>query len=256
MYFTITNIFLQPFTLLLLIMGLLIANLWRKRRERRGRLLPLTIAFAALLLTTIPAVIYPALGSLEWRFPPLLRRPDGAEAIVVLGGGMVPADAIRPRAELTEATVFRCLHAAEIYHQGKPCPVIVTGGTVDPSSSVPPNAPYMRDLLVHLGVSPADVVIEDRARTTYENAVETRRILERLQVRKILLVTEAIHMFRSLQCFREQGIEVVPAACHYRATEFRYKLGDFLPSPGAAGNGGAVIHEWLGMVWYWLKGRL
>src|SRR5208337_2714359 len=98
---------------------------------------------------------------------------DGGSA----AGGIVPADAVRPRAELTEDTLFRCLHAAEIYHQGKPCPVIVTGGTLDPGSPIPPVAPFMRDLLVHLGVSAADVVIEDRSRTTYESAVETRRIL-------------------------------------------------------------------------------
>lgn len=256
MYFTITKNLLQPFALLFLVTGLLVANLWRNRRERRSRLLLLTITFAALMLATIPAVIYPALGSLEWQFPPLSRRPDGAEAIVVLAGGIVPADAIRPRPELTEDTLFRCLHAAEIYHHGKPCPVIVTGGTLDPRSTIPPFAPSMRDFLVRLGVSPADVVIKDRARTTYESAAEIRRILERYHVRKVLLVTEAIHMFRSLRCFHKQGIEADPAACHHRATEFRYQLDSFLPSPKAADVGAAVVHEWLGVAWYWLKGRL
>src|SRR5437868_4431480 len=108
MYYTITKDLLQPFALMFLVTGLLIGNLWRKRRERLGRLLPLTITFAALMLSSIPAVIHPALGSLEWRFPPLSRRPDGAEAIVVLAGGLDPADATRPRAELTEDTLFRC----------------------------------------------------------------------------------------------------------------------------------------------------
>jgi uncharacterized SAM-binding protein YcdF (DUF218 family) len=161
MYFTFTKDLFQPFALLFLVTALLIASLWRERRERRGRLFPLTITFTVLMLTSIPVAIFPALGSLEWQFPPLLQRPDSTEAIVVLAGGIVPADAVRPRAELTEDTLFRCHHAAEIYRQGKPCPVIVTGGTLDPGSPIPPVAPFMRDLLVHLGVSAADVVIED-----------------------------------------------------------------------------------------------
>ena len=256
MYFTFTKDLLQPFALLFLVTALLIASLWCERRERRGRLFLLTITFTVLMLTSIPAAIYPALGSLEWQFPPLLQRPDSTEAIVVLAGGIVPADAVRPRAELSEDTLFRCLHAAEIYRQGKPCPVIVTGGTLDPGSPIPAVAPFIRDLLVHLGVSAADVASEDRSRTTYESAVETRQILERRQVRSVLLVTEAVHMFRSLHCFRRQGMEAVPAACHHRATQFRCRLGTFLPSPDAAQDCAAVFHEWLGVAWYWLRGRM
>jgi uncharacterized SAM-binding protein YcdF (DUF218 family) len=90
--------------------------------------------------------------------------------------------------------------------------VIVTKGTLDPGSPIPPVSPFMRDLLVHLGVSVADVVIEDRSRTNYESAVETRRIRERRQVRSVLLVAEAVHMLRSLHCFCKQGVEAVPAA--------------------------------------------
>jgi uncharacterized SAM-binding protein YcdF (DUF218 family) len=86
--------------------------------------------------------------------------------------------------------------------------------------------------------------------------METRRILERRQVRSVLLVTEGVHMFRSLRCFRKQGVEAVPAACHHRATQFRCRLGTFLPSPDAAQDCAAVFHEWMGVAWYWLTGRM
>jgi uncharacterized SAM-binding protein YcdF (DUF218 family) len=105
----------------------------------------------------------------------------------------------------------------------------VTMGTLDPGSPIPPVSLLMRAFLVHLGVSAVDVVIEDRSRTNYESAVETRRILERRKVRGVLLVTEAVHMLRSLHCFCKQGVEAVPAACHHRATQFRCTLGTFLP---------------------------
>ncbi len=256
MYFVITKIILQPLSLLLLLVGAAVVNLWRKRRESRGRLLLLTIPFGVLVLTTLPAVIYPLLGTLEWRFPPLVNRPGDAEAIVVLAGGIKEPDKIRRQPELTEDTFYRCLHAAELYHQGKPCPVIVTGGVLDPKSTIPPVAPSMRDLLIRLGVAPSDLLVEARARTTYENAVETRKILETQGLRKVVLVTEAVHMFRSLRCFRKQGIETVPAACLHRATEFKVKLDSFVPSPWAIENLMAVLHEWLGVAWYWAGAKI
>src|SRR4051812_36525501 len=183
MYITLTKDLLQPFPLVSLLGCLLTAALWGRRREGRGRLSSLTAALAALTLLCMPAAVYLALGSLEWGYPPLPRRPEGAGAIVVLAGGIAPADATRPRPELAGDTVFRCLHAADLSHQGRPCPVIVTGGKLAPESPIPPVAPFMRDFLVSLGVNAADVVIEDKASTTYESATETRRILGRLQAR-------------------------------------------------------------------------
>ena len=52
------------------------------------------------------------------------------------------------------------------------------------------------------------------------------------------------------------GILVVPAGCRYRATEFFWTVFNFLPSAGAANSNQEVIHEWMGLAWYWLKGRI
>ncbi len=183
-------------------------------------------------------------------------RHDDAEALVVLSGGIHEADGVRLRPELATDTLYRCLHAAELYHQGTPCPVIVTGGALDPRSGIPPVAPAMRDMLVRLGVDPGDVIVEPRARTTYENAVETRKILEARRIRKIVLVTEAYHMPRSLRCYRKQGIEAVPAPCHHLSTRFRHEASNLVPSPGAIENLMAVLHEWLGLAWYSISGKI
>ena len=255
-YFTLTKIFLQPFPLLLLLVGLALANLWRKRRERRRRLLLPTVPFLLLVVSSVPAVVYPLVGFLEWPYPPLAKRPSEIDAIVVLSGGILEADQVRLRPELAEDTLRRCLHAAELYHSGKPCRVIVTGGALDPKSGLPPVAPAMLDLLVRLGVNHSDVIVEPTARTTFENAVETRVILEQKGLTKVALVTEAVHMSRSLRCFRKQGINAVPAACFHRATGFKIEAGSFVPSPGALKTLMAVGHEWLGTAWYWMQGKI
>lgn len=98
--------------------------------------------------------------------------------------------------------------------------------------------------------------LETQSRTTYENAVESKRLLEQRGIGKVVLVTEAIHLPRGVGCFRRQGFEVVPAACQYRATRFELAPSRFLPNANAALNFQEVWHEWLGLAWYWLRGRI
>jgi uncharacterized SAM-binding protein YcdF (DUF218 family) len=247
---------LQPFTLVVLFTGLALANLWRKRREARGRLLAVTVPFVALAVFCTPAVGYLALGTLEWHHPPLFERPADAGAIVVLAGYVFPPDRTRPRAVPAEDTYYRCLKAAELYHQKWPCPVVVSGGKVDPHMPGPACATVMYDFLRQLGVNAADLIVEDGSRTTYENAVACRSLLDHRGIRKIVLVTEATHLDRAAACFRKQGLDVVPGGCHYRATRFEGSPLAFVPSPGAAATCHRVWHEWLGTCWYWLWGRI
>jgi uncharacterized SAM-binding protein YcdF (DUF218 family) len=255
MYYLATEL-LQPFVLLYLLMVLLLLGLWRKWREHRRLLLGLTLAFLLLTLCSLPAVNYLALGSLEWSYPPLQQAPEDAQAIVVLAGYIRPADDVRSEPELGEDTLYRCLRAAELYRQGKRRPVVVSGGAVDAAWSGPLIAPHMRDFLVQLGVSSGDVIVEDQSRTTWENAVQTQKLLQPLGIAKVVLVTDAAHLPRAVRCFRKQGLDVTPCGCRYRATSFRASLPAFLPDPAAAGGLLEAWHEWLGLAWYWLHGRI
>jgi uncharacterized SAM-binding protein YcdF (DUF218 family) len=247
---------LDPYRLLVLLLGAGIAILWRRRQVAVRCLLLVTLAYAALAVLSTPALAYLSLGSLEWRYPPTESRPDDTEAIVVLGGGIDPPDATRLRAEMNADTLFRCLHAAAVYHGGKPCPVVVCGGRIAPGPSTPPLAHLMRGFLRDQGLSDADLIAEDRSRTTHENAVECRKLLDERGIDKVVLVTDAAHMFRALRSFRKQGIAVVPSACHHLATEFEWTVGDFLPSASAVQNHQRTLHEWIGFAWYWVRGYL
>ncbi|MBV8317543.1 MAG: YdcF family protein, partial [Planctomycetaceae bacterium] len=175
-------------------------------------LLP-TVPFGLLMVLSIPWVGHLALGSLEWQYPPLGRRPASAEAIVVLGGGITPPDSVRRRAVLNQDSIYRCLHAVEIYRQGRPCPVLVSGGKVEPDA--PTLAQAMGILLEELGVNPSDIIEESNSLTTYENSVGCAELLRRRQIRRVILITEAAHMPRALGAICRQGVEAIPSACHY-----------------------------------------
>jgi uncharacterized SAM-binding protein YcdF (DUF218 family) len=247
---------LQPFFLLYLLTALLLLNLWRKRREDRRRLLALTLAFVLLGFCCVPATGYLALGSLEWPYPPMEQRPEDTQAIVVLAGYIRPAPAGRTRPEMGEDTLCRCLRGVEVYHQGPPCPILVSGGLLDAEGRGPRCAPLMRDFLVQMGVPASDVIVEDSSRTTWENAVQSGKLLEARGIRKIVLVTDAAHLFRAMRCFRKQGLDVVGCGCRYRALSVPKELTAYLPSAGGGRGLQAAWHEWLGTVWYWLQGRI
>jgi uncharacterized SAM-binding protein YcdF (DUF218 family) len=248
------NELLRPYTLLILIVACCAVWAWR-RRDSRWALRVLIVALVILLALSIPAISYLAFATLEAKTAPLAEVPADTEAIVVLSGGLWPPTPKQPRALPGEETMYRCLAAADLY-RGRPCLVVVSGGTVERRDNEPPLAHVMSDFLVQLGVDADDMVLEDRSRTTYENALESQRMLQRLGRRRVVLVTDALHMPRAAACFRRVGLEVTEAPCHFITGKFDWKLGSFLPSAGAARGDERVLHEWLGIAWYWLKGRI
>ena len=120
-----------------------------------------TVLFSLLTAINLPIVGDLAAGSLEWRYPPGVQRPDDVQAIVVLCGYVRPPDEWFPEAEIGQDTTYRCLHAAALYRRGKPCPVIVSGGKV-PGTAGPSMAQTMKAFLVADGIPETDVIMEDQ----------------------------------------------------------------------------------------------
>ncbi|PWG74936.1 hypothetical protein DF186_15320, partial [Enterococcus hirae] len=53
--------------------------------------------------------------------------------------------------------------------------------------------------------------LEERSRTTWENALFSAEMLRAAGVERVVLVTSAAHMPRSRWCFEQNGIEVIAA---------------------------------------------
>jgi uncharacterized SAM-binding protein YcdF (DUF218 family) len=114
----------------------------------------------------------------------------------------------------------------------------------------------MADFLVQHGVDETDLLLEEGSKTTYENAVEVAKLLRQKDIEQVALVTDAAHLLRGVLCFETQGIRVVPIGALYGASEFAWELNSFLPSPAAADAVNRAFHEWLGLFWYWMHGRI
>lgn len=246
---------LEPHIFLSVLIGLALVQLWRKRREPTRRLLPLVLLLAGLAVVSNPMVAHFAVVSLECPYPAVEERNAGAEAIVIFSGGIYAPSGPRRHAEMDEDTLHRCLHAVRLYSAGPPLPIVVSGGKVEADHPGPSCAAVMGEFLRQLGVKDSDLLLEERSRSTYENAVESAKLLRERGLQRVWLVVDAVDMPRALLCLRKQGIEVLPAPCHYRAVNFELSFFSFIPSPGAAQGFRRVWHEWLGLAWYWLRGR-
>jgi uncharacterized SAM-binding protein YcdF (DUF218 family) len=185
----------------------------------------------------------------------LVEVPGDAQAIVVLSGYARGADDALPKPELGTDTLYRCLHAARLHQKAKGLPILVSGGSILGSHSETSIAQLMRDFLLGQGVEDAGLIVEGRSRSTYENAVESSKLLQVRGIRRIVLVTDAEHMLRASACFRKQGMEVTPSPV--RPWEaIRNNLDDYLPNPREAGDFELAVLEWQKIAYYWMQGRL
>lgn len=247
----------DPYVFLMLVLGIALALLWRRiRSERRPSLRLAIAAYLGLFVVSMPVVTYIPIRLFESQYPYLDEPPRDAQAIVILGGGIRPGDAVRKRTELVSLVVLRCLYAADLDKEIGPLPIYVTGGKVDPSAPGPSEAEPMRDFLIRIGIKPENVFIEPGSTSTFENAEMTCEMLRKKGIHRILIITEAMHMPRADGCFRKQGMDVVPAISTVRAGEFRLSLGMFLPSIYGLSGACDLTNELVGYSWYKLTGKL
>lgn len=255
MYRIASEFLIQPWFLGLCLSLLWLGRLMLGRTASRRELAGVILCLGVTVSVSTPAAAWFAGSTLQDSFPERYDRPADAEAIVVLGGYLRPPSAQRPKAQLGWDSLSRCLLAADLYRQGPACPLLLTGGQMDPTKPGPTISQAMEDFMSQYGIPPESLLLDVESQSTFENAEAARAILEPLGIHRVLLVTDAIHLRRAKLCFEQQGFEVVPRGCNY-AGEFEWTVFSFLPSPDAAAEFQRVVHEWVGLMYYRARGRL
>lgn len=247
---------LQPYTLLLFSLAIAFGLTWRSSAAPRRRMLIFATANLGLIsLLSMPLVGNLALRSLERPYPPTVESPDSADTIVVLGGSLITESTAAARVRLGHSTITRCLHAAQMYRQAGGCRMIASGGRMARSLPQISLAAAMRDFLVTLGVRAEDITLEEESATTWENAARIKPLLSQAGASRIWLVTDAVHMRRAENCFRACGIRVTTAPCGHHTLQIEYGVRAFIPSSDGIVRVDQAAHEWLGILWYRLRGR-
>jgi uncharacterized SAM-binding protein YcdF (DUF218 family) len=222
--------------------------------RRRVGGLALTAAFLGLWLASMPAVAERLAAGLEGEHPALpIASIEPADAIVVLGGATKPALPPREFPELTESA-DRVLYAARLFHAGKAPVVVVSSGRLPWQPALPPEADGLAALLRELGVPEAAIVREDGSANTYENCVNSKRVLDARGAREVLLVTSALHMRRAVATCRTAGIALRAAPTDFWVAGDEAENLDVVPDPEALLLTNLVLRERLGFLVYQRRG--
>jgi len=224
--------------LLVAILGLALLG----RRPRLGRWLA-SVGVLGLLVLSLPVVagwltrLYVGdLTALD------LARARDAQAIVILGSGVRRTAAEYGGAAPSGDTLERLRYGARLARQTH-LPVLVAGGAV---RNPPTEAEVMRQTLQQdYGVTVRWQ--ENRSRNTHENARRTAAILRPLEIRRVLLVAQAVDMRRAEGEFVAAGLQPIPAPVDLASPDDQ-AVAPWLPSMRALGDSWRVAYEALGDV--------
>jgi uncharacterized SAM-binding protein YcdF (DUF218 family) len=253
-------VFFYPIGLICLLLIIALGLLWRKSKRT-----PAVISTALLIifLSSNSWTSHWLVQSLEWQNIPPSELPT-ADAIVVLGGGTRSAAYPRPDVDFTDAG-DRVWYGANLYRAGKAPKIIVSGGRIDWQGNGSPEAEDLTKLLIKMGVPKTDIIPEGKALNTRDNAVYTKEILQQNNFLKILLVTSAMHMPRSMAIFKKLDINAIAAPTDYRISQLEIDQPSLqlesailalLPNEEDLSLTTSAIREYIGILVYKLKGWL
>lgn len=193
-------------------------------------------------------------GALEQRYPYLdPQHAPTADAIVVLGGntGNGRANWFLPYDK--ETAVIRVDTATQLYLAGRAPILILSGGAREGDVS---EAQGMAHAARQQGVPESALLLENTSRTTYENAMLTEDEMQAHGIKKILLVTSALHMPRAMAAFAKQGVTTAIAAPNPPQIVWPDdgSISLWLPNQRALDASRSIIKEYAGLFVYWLRG--
>ncbi len=186
-----------------------------------------SVIFQAMVFTVFMgavALLAPALwtrasevltATLQDQFPRSLSpAPDSIAGIIVLGG--------------SHARVIEGFRLAREYANVK---LLLTGASSEDDAYAEAQ-----------GLPRGRLIIEPNAKTTFQNAMFSRRLLRPNRFEKWIIVTSAFHMPRAIGTFRQAGFRVIPWPI-------------FDQSNAAAIPAKRLLHELIGLFVYWVTGR-
>jgi len=222
-----------------------------KSHRLTGRLL-IASGFLLLYLLSISPVSDALIKPLETSYPPLKGKVINADAIVVLGGGVMDLSWLglepMPGGTSLERLIYGITLSRRLH-----LPVVISGGSGNPQNPAVSEAEALRRTASDIGISTRDMVLEGKSRNTLENARAVRNIVKG---KRIILVTSASHMRRASAMFRAQGFDVVAAPTNYVSEQLRITQFSWIPRLHSLGVSSSALYEYLSLAWYGIKGDL
>ncbi|SED16837.1 Uncharacterized SAM-binding protein YcdF, DUF218 family [Rhizobiales bacterium GAS191] len=241
--------------LTLLVLGGVVAGL-----SRPGSRKPFAIAAigaVGLALCGFGPVGFWLARPLETRFPPAQPLPAEVAGFIVLGGGVRLEDSTRSDTLTVNDAGNRILSLGDLARRYPAAKIVMSGGSGNlfDDAGTEAEAELVQRHAGMLGVDPARIIVENRSRSTYENALDTRKLVRPGDGEVWLLVTSAWHMPRAVGAFRQAGFPVTAYPVDFRAPGKSYAWRTFAEMARGLRLTDSMAKEWVGLVAYRLMGH-
>lgn len=258
MFFVLSKVlsfFLQPLNVILLLTFLcFVTNVAMKRSQLPRRLLSwVMLLWLVLGYIPLPALLLQQLEGVHPAVEPDYRQFAG---VLVMGGATSDGVVAKARQQVTLSDeAERMTEAVKAFQQNPQLKVLFSGFTSDIFHDGWSADVIAEKFFLEQGVPAAQLLLERKAKNTYENALYSKPLIEAVPG-QWALITSASHMPRSVRIFEQVGLaeRLLPVPVDYLTggpidwAEFDLRKGNQLWT--------SFIHEWVGTLVYQLTGKL
>jgi uncharacterized SAM-binding protein YcdF (DUF218 family) len=222
-----------------------------KNKKIKKRLLIVIVLFSVLFSNRF---IYQKIV-LKWQPKPVTLPKGNQYTAGILLGGFTNFD-INKKGFFNEAS-DRFIETVKLYHQGIIQKIVMTGGSGQLFFNEVKESDFVKDELIANDIPEKDIIIENKSRNTYENAVFSKRILDSLQIKgPYVLITSATHLPRSIKVFNKAGMKVIPYPSDFHVINAKLSVQDYIiPELKLLNEWATVFHEIVGLAVYQLTGK-
>ena len=223
------------------------------RQTKKAIFLLAILTASTLFLSIFPVgdwLLYP----LESRFQHNPELPEQVDGIIVLGGSVIPDRSVEWQQLETNRYHERLSSFIKLAQKYPDARLLFTGGNSDTDSSKPTEAEIAKNYFLEAGISSQRLLIEDKARNTFENAMYSRELAGPQANETWIMITTAYHMPRAIGAFCRQNWRVIAYPVDHQTLPSRL----YQPGYSLIWHANHLVmasHEWIGLLYYYLTDK-
>ena len=191
---------------------------------------------------------------IEKEFHTNTKFPQLVDGILILGGATNPLLFKEFDQISLNGSAERLVESVMIIRKFEKAKVIFSGGSGIVNRSDLGHSQVAKLFYKNIGVDINKIFFEDKSRNTHENIIYSKKIAKPKKNENWLLITSAFHMKRALLIAEKNNWKLIPYAVDFKNVK-EFKL---IPNLNLLSNLNSFqrgLHEWLGLVSYYLMGR-
>lgn len=202
----------------------------------------LTVSFLWLALIGYSPFSNALIQPLENQYISYINIDKKIKYVLVLGSAHVSNKEMSKLSQLSKTAMMRLSEGIRIYKELDDAKLIVSGYSGDDTI---PHALVLRDVAISLGVPSEDIITQEEAKDTQEEAEYVQKTVNK---DRFILVTSASHMPRAMKIFESAWLNPIPAPTDFLSKED----GSYIREPRAkeVRKTELAMHEYVGTLWH------